>query len=237
MALDLLIIDELHAGYGAVDVLHDVSITVGECEIVALIGPNGAGKSTILRAIFSQADKRSGTISFSGHDITKVKTSALLSLGISYIPQGRPVFSCLTVDDNLRLGGHLIKDKKYLFERLEKVYKQFPELSRKKNILARNLSGGQQQLCAIARGLVVEPKLLLLDEPSLGLAPNICKEMFAYLKDLTKQGISLLIVEQNVHLVFEICDRGYLLAAGQIAAEGSKETLKKSLDEVYLGKK
>ncbi|MDO8435701.1 MAG: ABC transporter ATP-binding protein [bacterium] len=236
MKENLLIINELHAGYNGQGVLQDVSLNVGEGEIICLIGPNGAGKSTVLRAIFSQADKTSGTIIFSGRDITRVGTSDLLALGIAYVPQGRPVFSNMTVEENLLLGGHLLRDTQKLRGRLEKLYALFPVLLEKRHDKTRNLSGGQQQLCAIARGLVMEPKLLLLDEPSLGLAPKVCQEVFAHLKKLNEQdGVSLLIVEQNVHLVLGVAHRGYLMAAGRVAAEGAPNVLREQLDAVYLG--
>lgn len=236
MSEPLLVIDELHAGYNGNAVLQDVSLTVGEREIVCLIGPNGAGKSTVLRAVFSQADKTSGNVSFAGHDITRSRTSELLSRGIAYVPQGRPVFSSMTVEENLLLGGHLIHDAKRLWERIEELYSLFPALKEKRSERTRNLSGGQQQLCAIGRGLVMKPKLLLLDEPSLGLAPNVCMEVFKHLKQLNeKDGVALLIVEQNVHLVLGIAHRGYLLAAGRVAAEGAPNVLREKLDRVYLG--
>ena len=220
----MLQIKNLTSGYGGNEVLHDISMQVAPGEIVWLIGPNGAGKSTILRSIFQLAKIKAGTIAFKDHDITKLHTHDLLELGIGFVPQGRLVFSNLTVQENLRMGGFLLNNKDVLQKNIEDVVRRFPVLQEKLREKARNLSGGQQQMLAIGRALMMTPQLLLLDEPSLGLSPKVTQEIFAILKEINAAGTTLMIVEQNVHLLLKFATRMYVLASGRVVAEGKPET-------------
>ena len=220
------------------EVLHDVSLHADEGEVVALLGPNGSGKTTILKSIFSLADVMKGKITFRDRDITRAPTHSLLEMGIAYVPQGRLVFQNLTVRENLEMGAFLLNHKETVQKNLEAVYDRFPVLKKKSRERSGNLSGGEQQMLALGRALMVTPTLLLLDEPSLGLSPKITKEIFAHIASLAKSGLSILVVEQNVHLALQVADRGYLLAAGEIRFEGSAEELDdpEKMRKLYLGK-
>lgn len=220
----MLAIKNLTSGYAGNEVLHDVSMHVEAGEILGLIGPNGAGKSTVLRSIFKLAQIKKGGITFKEHDITKLHTHDLLELGIGFVPQGRLVFSNLTVQENLRMGGFLLNNKDVVARSMEDVLARFPPLREKLREKARNLSGGQQQMLAIARALMMTPQLLLLDEPSLGLGPKVMGEIVEILKQLHAAGTTLMIVEQNVHLLLKFATRLYVLASGRIVAEGKPET-------------
>ena len=231
----MLKLKNVNAGYGEFHVLSDISVEVNEKEIVTLIGPNGAGKSTVLKAIFKIADVNSGKILFQDNDITKLSTHELLDLGISYVPQGRINFPSMNVRDNLLLGINLINDKKIINSRLNFVFSQFPVLKKKQNALAYSLSGGEQQMLAIGRALMHKPKVLLLDEPSLGLSPKLVKETFKIIKDLSKF-TSILVVEQNAKKAIEIANRTYLLEDGKVLFSGGKSIMKNSkIKQVYLG--
>src|SRR3989338_2480500 len=221
----LLSVEKLDAGYGHNHILHAVSFSVEPGEFVALIGPNGAGKSTVLKSLFGLAQRTAGTIEFDGHSIVSVPTHALLKRGVSYVPQGRIVFPNLTVQENLRMGGFLLNDRKTEQERMEEVFDRFPVLREKRNERARTLSGGQQQQLALGRALMMKPKLLLLDEPSLGLSPKLQMEVFEKLKTLQAEGMSILCVEQNVRLVLRYADRGDLLTGGAVSLVGSATDL------------
>lgn len=231
--MPLLQITNLSAGYGDLQVLRDVSLAVEPGEFVALIGPNGAGKSTILKSIYGLANVTGGTMQFDGKDFTKLPTHALLEQGISYVPQGRIVFPSLTVYENLEMGGYLLNDKRTVEANIAAVYDRFPALSEKQKAKAGNLSGGQQQQLAIGRALMLTPKLLMLDEPSLGLSPKLQTEVFEKLKELQENGMTILCVEQNVRLVLRHADRGYLLTNGEIKLSASSEEL--SRPEVMQG--
>ncbi|MBI2552487.1 ABC transporter ATP-binding protein [Candidatus Uhrbacteria bacterium] len=219
----MLRISNLTSGYSGNEVLHDISLHVAPGEIVGLIGPNGAGKSTVLRSIFQLAQIKRGAITFKKHDVTRLHTHDLLELGIGFVPQGRLVFSNLTVQENLRMGGFLLNNKDVLTRNMNDVLARFPVLREKLRDKARNLSGGQQQMLAIGRALMMTPQLLLLDEPSLGLSPKIMGEIVEILKQLNAAGATLMIVEQNVHLLLEFATRLYVLAAGRVVAEGPPE--------------
>lgn len=219
----LLEIENLDAGYGNLAVLHGVSLHVDQGEFVVLIGPNGAGKSTILKSIYGLTNQTAGRIQFQGRTINHLPTHALIETGIGFVPQGRLVFSTLSVEENLCMGGYLLDQKETLKLNLERVYEQFPVLFDKKSADAGTLSGGQQQQLAIGRSLMMSPSLLMLDEPSLGLSPKLMHEVFAALEDLRKDGMTILVVEQNVHLALQYVDRGYLLAAGKIKHTATAE--------------
>ena len=219
----MLRIENLTAGYYGAEVLRDVTMQVRDGEIVGLIGPNGAGKSTVLRSIFKLTQLKRGSITFEGREIARLRTHDLLGLGIGFVPQGRLVFSNLTVRENLRMGGFLLRDNDATARSMETVLIRFPALREKLGEKARNLSGGQQQMLAIGRALMMTPKLLLLDEPSLGLSPKVISEIVQILKQLHAAGTTLMIVEQNVHLLLKFATRLYVLAAGRVAAEGPPE--------------
>jgi branched-chain amino acid transport system ATP-binding protein len=232
----MLKIQNLKSGYNGMEVLHEVDLEVKPGEIVALIGPNGAGKSTLLKGIFSLCEIYSGKIIFKNKDLTHLPTYQLIAMGISYVPQGRQVFSDLTVKENLEMGAYIIKDKELIKRNIADVFNKFPILKERQNDYAFTLSGGEQQMLAIARALIQNPELLLLDEPSLGLAPKVMKEIFEKIKEINKQGISIIIVEQNAKKAVEIAHRTYILEDGEIALKGGKEILKdKRIKSIYFG--
>ena len=232
----MLSVGDLKAGYDNTEILHQLDLNVDAGEIVVLIGPNGAGKSTVLKSIFSLADVYSGKIIFKDIDITDLKTHELISLGISFVPQGRQVFSNMTVLENLEMGAFTINDQDIVKRSIENIFKKFTILEKKQNVLAGNLSGGQQQLLAIARALIQNPQILLLDEPSLGLDPKTMKEVFEKIVEIKNEGISVLMVEQNAKQAVEIADRTYILENGTIAVEGGKDILKnKKIKDIYFG--
>ncbi len=225
----------LTAGYGPIEVLHGLDFSVAEGEIVVILGANGAGKTTTMRSV-SGMIARSGSVKFEGQEIANAKPDAILRAGISQVPQGRGTFTDLTVDDNLRAGGYTVKDS--LDEDLERWYEQFPRLSERRNQKAGSLSGGEQQMLAVARAMMPRPKLLLCDEPSLGLAPLITKELFRVLGTLRDDhGMSLLIVEQNAGMSLALADRAYVLETGNIVATGTGDELlaDDTIKEAYLG--
>jgi len=232
----ILEIKNLTAGYGDLEVLHDLSLSIDHGEAVCLIGPNGAGKSTVLKSIVGLTTRKSGSIIWKNRDITKLPTHALLEEGIGFVPQGRLVFPSLTVKENLEMGGYLIKNKEVRIKNLESVFDYFPVLRRKVKTLAASLSGGEQQMLAIGRALMMTPEMLMLDEPSLGLAPKITQELYEKLKELNAAGTTLLMVEQNVRLVLRYVSRGYLLASGGVKFSGTAEELsdEKLMHEAYL---
>jgi branched-chain amino acid transport system ATP-binding protein len=232
----LLEIENLTAGYDNLEVLQGISLKVFQGEIIALIGPNGAGKSTILKAVVGLADKNSGSIFWKGRDISSLPTHALLEEGIGFVPQGRLVFPSLTVRENLEMGGYLLDHRETLRQNLAIVLEYFPVLREKIKMRAGRLSGGEQQMLAIARALMMTPELLMLDEPSLGLSPKITQELFEILEKINANGTTLLIVEQNVRLILQYAHRGYLLAAGQIRIAGTAAELsdEKLMHEAYL---
>jgi branched-chain amino acid transport system ATP-binding protein len=233
----LLAVRDLHAGYGALDVLRGVSIDVDRGEMVAVLGPNGAGKSTLLRAISHiDADVRSGTIAFDGHDLVRASTIAGVRFGCLHVPEGRQLFTELSVDDNIRLGAYTV-DRRALDADVAAVYDRFPALAARKAQTAFSLSGGEQQMLAIGRALMARPKLLMLDEPSTGLAPQIVEQIFAILADLKRNGTALLVVEQNAYLTLQHADRAYVLEGGEIALGGSAAELTADprVRAIYLG--
>ena len=232
----LLEIENLKAGYEGMEILHDIDFQLQSKEIVALIGPNGAGKSTLLKSIFHLTEIYSGKIFFKEKNITNIDTNRLIQLGISYVPQGRQVFPSLTVLENLELGIFVERKGISLEKNIEDIFERFPFLRERKNDLAGNLSGGEQQLLAIGRALMQKPELLLLDEPSLGLAPKVMKEIFNTIQEINNEGIAIIIVEQNARQAVKIADKIYVLEDGKIALEGGKEILDDPrIKDIYLG--
>jgi branched-chain amino acid transport system ATP-binding protein len=232
----MLKIKNLRSGYNGIEVLHGVDFEIKPAEIVAIIGPNGSGKSTLLKSIFNLCEIYSGAIIFKDKDITKLPTHYLIQEGISYVPQGRQIFSNLTVKENLEMGCFIMDDHEIFKRNVSDVFSKFPVLKERQNDLALHLSGGEQQMLAIARALVQDPELLLLDEPSLGLAPKIMKEIFEKIVEINKEGVSIIIVEQNAKQAVEIAHRTYVLENGSIVLEGGKEILKdERIKNIYFG--
>lgn len=233
----MLKVENLNTYYGDVQVLRDISFRVNEGGITVIVGSNGAGKTTTLRSIAGLIRPRSGTIKFLEQEICGLPSYEIVRRGISLIPEGRMLFTRLTVLENLRLGAIIPEAKKVREETLKWIYELFPVLKERKDQTAGTLSGGEQQLLAIARGLMSRPKLLMLDEPSLGLAPKLVFKMFNLLKEINEQGVTILLVEQNVWQALELADRGYVLETGRIVLEGSgKELLQNPLvKKAYLG--
>ncbi len=217
-------------------VLFGVNLDVHPGEIAVLIGPNGAGKSTVLKSIFNLCEIRKGSIVYKGKDITRLPTHERILLGISIVPQGRQVFSNLTVRENLEMGAYLTKDADLRETRLAEVLQHFPELKPKLDHNAYTLSGGQQQMLAMARGLMQDPQLLLLDEPSLGLAPKILKDLFTRIHGINQEGCAILMVEQNAKAACAIADHIFVLEEGKVALHGDKRVLKhEKIKNIYLG--
>jgi branched-chain amino acid transport system ATP-binding protein len=233
----MLEIKDIVTGYGDMKVLDGISLSVGEGETVALVGSNGAGKTTLLRAISGLIPVWSGSIVFNGQEVTKTPAHELPSLGIAHIPQGRGVLGQLTVTDNLILGAYIPSAKPRREETLKKVLKLFPILEEKKNQLGGSLSGGQQQMLAIARALMSHPKLLILDEPSLGLAPIVVDSVFEIIKNISAEGVSILVIEQNLVQALGVSSRGYVLETGRVALQGSSAELLRNdaVRAAYLG--
>ncbi len=232
----MLEITNLHAGYAGLEVLRGIDISISPNEIVALIGPNGAGKSTVIKSIFNISDVTSGSIVYKGEEITDLHTHELIDFGISYVNQGRVIFSNLTVRENLEIGAELIRDRHVVEKNLSHVFRKFPVLKRKAGQLAYALSGGERQQLALGRALMQNPSLLLLDEPSLGLSPKLQKELFETISQLREDGLSILIVEQNAKKAIQIADKTYLLEDGKIALSGGKDIIKhEKIKNVYLG--
>ena len=233
----MLKVKNLSVHYGMIQAIKDISFEVNEGEIVTLIGANGAGKSTILRTIYGLVKPSSGEIEYLGKPIHNVATRKIVEQGIAQVPEGRHVFKGLTVQENLDLGSFTRKDKQNFAGDLEAVFERFPILRERKNQDAATLSGGEQQMLAMGRALMTKPKLLLLDEPSMGLAPIFIKEIFHIIQDIQKQGTTILLIEQNANVALKIANRGYVLETGNIVLTGTGEELLAS-DEVqkaYLG--
>lgn len=232
----MLEIHNLRAGYSRIEVLKQVDLSVSPAEIVAIIGPNGAGKSTLLKSIFSLCEIYSGKIVFKDKDITKLPTHHLIHEGISYVPQGRQVFITLTVKENLEMGAFIMEDHELLKRNLSDVFEKFPFLEEKQNDYAFTLSGGQQQMLAIGRALIQDPEILLLDEPSLGLAPKIMKEVFEKILEISRKGIAVIIVEQNAKQAVNLANRTYVLKNGRVVLEGGGNILNDNkMQNIYFG--
>lgn len=232
----MLKIVNLDSGYDETKILCGVDLEINPSEIVALIGPNGAGKSTILKSVFGLVDIYSGKIIFKDKDMTKFKTHELIELGIGFVPQGRQIFPSMTVLENLQMGAFIIKNRDMVERNVNDIFQKFPIFKEKQNELAGNLSGGQQQLLAIARALIQKPQILLLDEPSLGLAPKVTKEIFEKIVEIKNEGVAVLIVEQNARQAVGIADRTYILENGKIVMQGNKDILKnEKIRDIYFG--
>jgi branched-chain amino acid transport system ATP-binding protein len=233
----MLEIGAVDAGYSGFQALFDVSIEVRAGEAVAVIGPNGAGKTTLMRVISGLIRPNRGSISFEGVDLLATPAHQIVDLGIAHVPENRRLFARMTVEDNLRMGAYMPRARPRFRERLEFVYELFPRLLERRRQFAGTLSGGEQQMCAIGRALMSEPKLLLLDEPSAGLAPVIVQQVFALVERIRASGLTVLIVEQNVRQVLRVVDRAYLLEAGSIRSSGPAAELLAStaIQEAYLG--
>jgi branched-chain amino acid transport system ATP-binding protein len=233
----LLQVENLQASYGATQVLHGMSFGLDAGRITAVLGANGAGKTTLLRAI-CQMVRTAGSVLFEGQQLVGRATEEVVRLGVAHVPDGRGTFTALSVDENLRLGAHVRRDKARVGEDLEKMYSRFPRLGERRHQQAGTLSGGEQQMLAISRALMLRPKLLLLDEPSFGLAPKIVAEIFRILRAINiDDGVSMLLVEQNALLALELADRAYLLETGRVALSGTSQALMadESVRRSYLG--
>ena len=234
--MSILTIENLNTYYGQIHALKGINMHIDEGEIVALIGSNGAGKTTTLSSIMGLT-KHTGSINFMNQDISGADTNLIVRSGISLSPEGREVFPSLSVEDNLRIGSFARKDRNGLNDTYEYVYSVFPRLKERRQQYAGTLSGGEQQMLAIARALMSKPKLLMLDEPSLGLAPNIVQMIFEMIQQINKNGVTVLLVEQNASMALRISNRGYVLEVGSIALEGEAGMLRKNADvrRAYLG--
>ena len=225
------------SGYGNSTALKSIDLSVPEGKIVSLIGANGAGKSTTMRTIMGLVKAREGSISFLGQDLTKLKTHEIVKAGISLVPEGRQILQDMTVYENLEMGAYIRDDKAGIEEDIKKVFKRFPILDERSYQLGGTLSGGQQQMLAIGRALMARPKLLLLDEPSMGLAPLVVNEIFEVIKEISQEGTTVLVVEQNVRQALKIADYAYVLETGKMVLDGSAEEVRHDprVMEAYLG--
>ena len=235
MSEALLSISRLSAGYGAAPVLFDINLEVAAGEIVALVGSNGAGKTTLLRAV-SRLIAAGGSLRFAGQDLSALRPEQVFALGLVQVPEGRQLFPRMSVEENLRMGGYRRSDDG-VAQRFDQVYEIFPILAERRHQWAGDLSGGEQQMCALARALMAEPKLLMVDEMSLGLAPVIVDQLLTVLVDIRKAGVTVLLVEQDVFAAFSVADRGYVLETGHIAQQGRVAELERdpALRKAYLG--
>jgi len=234
----MLEVNDLHVFYGAIHALQGISFHVNEGEIVTLIGANGAGKSTTLKTISGLLRPRQGSILFQGRDLTKVSAPHIVSLGISQVPEGRKIFAPLTVRENLEMGAYSRSDSKEIKASMQRVFASFPRLQERLSQPGGTLSGGEQQMLAMGRGLMANPKLLLLDEPSMGLAPMLVEEIFRIIQEINAQGTSILLVEQNAAMALSIANRAYVLETGNIVLEGPAAELLENpqVKEAYLGR-
>jgi branched-chain amino acid transport system ATP-binding protein len=233
----MLEVENLSSGYGLIQILWDVSFKIGEKEIVSVIGPNGAGKTTLVRTLMGLLPTKNGTVRFNGENIENLPPYEIVKKGVSLVPEGREIFPRMTVKENMLLGAYTINDKTTVEESEEKVYQIFPILKKKEKALAQTLSGGEQQMLVIGRSLMSNPKLLILDEPSLGLAPIIIGKVLDTLRKINDEGVAVLLVEQNIRDSLNTANRGYVLEKGKIVLEGEgRELLSNShIKEVYLG--
>lgn len=233
----MLEIKDLNVFYGAIHALKGVSLTVGEGELVSLIGANGAGKTTTLHTISGLITAASGSVTLDGQDLQKAPPHKIINMGLAHVPEGRHVFARMSVEENLRMGAYIIKDQKKITENLEMVYAHFPRLKERRRQLAGTLSGGEQQMLATGRALMTDPRIVLMDEPSMGLSPLLVKEIFAIIQELHESGITILLVEQNAKMALAVSDRAYVLETGTIAMSGKASELAEDdrVRKAYLG--
>ncbi len=233
----LLEVEDLHVSYGAIRALHGISFHVDEGEIVTLIGANGAGKSTTLRTISGLLYPDKGKIVYDGTNLVGKEADAIVRMGVIHVPEGRRIFAPLTVRENLEMGAYTRQDKKEIEETMEWVFELFPRLKERAEQTGGTLSGGEQQMLAVARGLMAKPRLLLMDEPSMGLAPILVEEIFETIQEINQQGVTILLVEQNAHMALSVAHRGYVLETGVIQLEGTSKELRENpqVREAYLG--
>ncbi|MBQ0028314.1 MAG: ABC transporter ATP-binding protein [Lachnospiraceae bacterium] len=233
----MLEVKDLEVSYGMIKAIKGVSFEVNEGEVISLIGANGAGKTTILHAVSGLLSKDSGSVTFMGQDITATPAHSIVYLGMAHVPEGRRVFAQLSVLENLKLGAYTRKDKNELEETLAMVYKRFPRLEERKNQMAGTLSGGEQQMLAMGRALMSHPKLILMDEPSMGLSPIFVEEIFSIIRDISASGTTVLLVEQNAKKALSIADRAYVLETGNVTLSGDAKELTndESVKKAYLG--
>ncbi|MCR5613401.1 ABC transporter ATP-binding protein [Treponema sp.] len=235
----MLTIKDLHVSYGGIKALRGIDVEVPDGKIVTLIGANGAGKSTLLRTISGLVKAESGSINLDGKELTTLPINKICAEGVALSPEGRRVFTDLTVQENLKVGAYLRKDKEEIQKDMEKVYNLFPRLRERSWQYAGTLSGGEQQMLAVGRALMSKPKILMLDEPSLGLAPLIVQQIFDIIREINKQGVTVLLIEQNANMALKVADIAYVIETGAIVLKGSgKELLENdTVKEAYLGKK
>lgn len=233
----MLEVKNLSVSYGAIEAVKDISFTVNTGEIVSLIGANGAGKTTTLHTITGLVPAKSGSVMYNGVDLLKTHNNKIVTLGMAHIPEGRHVFTRMSVEENLEMGAFSLKDQSDLKKDLDMVYGLFPRLKERRNQKAGTLSGGEQQMLAMGRALMSHPKTILMDEPSMGLSPKLVKEIFSIIRKLHEQGITILLVEQNAKMALSIADRAYVLETGRITMEGdAKELLNnEQVRKAYLG--
>lgn len=233
----VLEVSDLHVSYGAIKALHGISLTLGKGEVVALIGGNGAGKTSTLRAVSGMIKPASGRVKLEGQDVTGTKAHLMVPKGMAHAPEGRGIFLNLTVEENLELGAYLRKDRVEIAKDLEYCFTLFPRIKERRKQVSGTLSGGEQQMLAISRALMSRPRILLLDEPSLGLAPQVVQTIFKILREVNDRGVSILLVEQNAHLALTLAHYGYVLETGEIvmAGPGSDLLASPEIRKAYLG--
>ena len=233
----MLEVKDLEVYYGVIQAIKGVSFEVNQGEVIALIGANGAGKTTILHTVTGLLSPKKGQVLFEGRDITKVPAHKIVSMGMAHVPEGRRVFAELSVYENLKMGAYTRKDKSEIEESLANVYKRFPRLEERKNQMAGTLSGGEQQMLAMGRALMSKPKIILMDEPSMGLSPILVNEIFDIIQAVSESGTTVLLVEQNAKKALSIADRAYVLETGNIVLEGNAKDLLEvdSIKKAYLG--
>ena len=233
----MLEIKDIYVNYGAIQAIKGITITVNDGELVSLVGANGAGKTTILHTISGLLHATSGEILLDGVNLQKVPANTIINLGLAHVPEGRHVFSRMTVEENLRMGAYIINDPKQVSDGLERVYHHFPRLKERARQLGGTLSGGEQQMLATGRALMTNPKILLMDEPSMGLSPILVNEIFSIIEQLHASGITILLVEQNAKKALAVADRAYVLETGKISMQGSAKELAEDdrVRKAYLG--
>ena len=233
----MLEVKNLHVSYGMIDAVKGIDFQVNDGDIVSLIGANGAGKTTTMHTLSGLLKAKEGTILLDGKDLTKVKANKIVGMGLVQVPEGRRVFTQMSVEENLQLGAYLRHDKSEIAKDFRHVYELFPRLEERKKQLAGTLSGGEQQMLAMARALMSKPKVLLMDEPSMGLSPLLVKEIFAIIKDINKAGTTIFVVEQNAKMALEIADHAYVMETGKIVLSGTGKELAASseVQKAYLG--